>query len=249
MRSNSEWIFWGEHDPLYAVATRAGREREGSAPWTEQEIADMGRALFAAVERHWRHYGMGEEHCVEIGSGSGRLTRQLVERFRHVTAVDVSAAQHERARKLLGEHARNVTFELVDEPELPIEDASCDGVFSCEVFQHFDDSNVIAAYLREARRVLRPGATICFHLPVTGIFQASFLDSRLRNNAAKLLRRLGRRRLMVYRRYDAGQVLRLLADAGFEDPELRIFHAEQEGAAPYFFARVGSAPPAQSATG
>lgn len=238
LRSNQEWIFWGQRDPLYAVATRPGRQIGGQSPWTAAELFDMGRLYFADVYRQWEQYGVGSEHCVEIGCGSGRITRQMIAHFRRVTAFDVSAEQLENARRLLGADAGDVAFTLVSEPVLPLADASCDGVFSCEVFQHFDTHQPIGDYLREAYRVLGSGGTVCFQLPVRGVHPASFLCSAIRIAALRLLRRLGRRRMMIYRQYRADLVFRLLTQAGFQDLEMRLFHAaQQDGFHAYFLGR------------
>jgi ubiquinone/menaquinone biosynthesis C-methylase UbiE len=236
--SNREWIFWGRHDPLYAVTTRPGKEMGGPAPWTPEEFLEVGRLYFADVYRHWQQYGVGSEHCVEIGCGSGRITRQLISRFRRVTALDVSVEQLQNARRLLGASASGVALTLVSEPILPLPNVSCDAVFSCEVFQHVDTHQPIADYLREAHRVLVPGGTVCFQLPVRGVHRSSFLSSRARTAMLRLLRRLGRRRMMIYRQYPADLVFRLLTDAKFQNLEMRLFQAAQhEGFVAYFFGR------------
>lgn len=238
LRTNREWQFWGEHDPFYAVMTRPGKHVGGPAPWREEELLEVGRLYFADVYRQWQQFGVGSEHCVEIGCGSGRITRQLVAHFRKVTALDVSPAQLETARRLLGADADRVALTLVSAPAIPLPDASCDGVFSCEVFQHFDSDEPVAAYLREAYRVLGPGGTACLQLPVRGIHPASFLSSPIRNALLRLARRLGRRRMMIYRQYKAGVVLGLFEQAGFQNSELRVFRAaEQDGHHAYFLGR------------
>lgn len=238
LRSNREWIFWGQHDPLYAVAARPGKQIGGKSPWSTDDFLATGQRYFADVRRQWQQYGRGSEHCVEIGCGAGRITRQLASHFRRVTAVDVSPAQLESAGRLFGADAANVTFALVSAPMLPLPDASCDGVFSCEVFQHFDSDRAIAAYIQESFRVLSPGGTICFQVPVRGVQPRSLLSSRSRNLALGLLRRLGRRRMMIYRQFSADFIFRLLTTVGYEDSELRVFrvadHAEVHS---FFFAR------------
>ncbi|HYN05837.1 MAG TPA: class I SAM-dependent methyltransferase [Vicinamibacterales bacterium] len=236
--SNREWIFWGRHDPLFAVASVPGREAGGDAPWTPEEFFETGRQYFADVYRHWQQFGVGSAHCVEIGCGSGRITRQLVEHFRRVTAVDVSPDQLQNARRLLGEDGRTVDLKLVSEPVLPLPDSSCDGVFSCEVFQHFDSHRPIATYLREANRVLVRGGTVCFQLPVQGVHPALFLSSRPRLATLRILRLLGRRRMMMYRQYPTALVLDLISRAKLQDGEMRLFHARgHSGLHAYFFAR------------
>src|SRR5712691_9314271 len=98
---------------------------------------------------------MGSERCVEIGCGTGRITRQLASCFRHVTALDVSPGQLETARRLLENVVHNVEFTLVSTPHLPVDDGMCDGVFSCEVFQHPDPAvPLLRDYISEAYRVL-----------------------------------------------------------------------------------------------
>lgn len=238
LRSNREWIFWGEHDPLYAVATRPGKQIGGESPWSTDDFFATGQLYFADVRRQWQQYGSGSEHCVEIGCGAGRITRQLVAEFRRVTAVDVSRAQLDSARRLLGVDAANVTFALVSAPILPLPDASCDGVFSCEVFQHLDSDRAIEAYIQEGFRVLSPSGSICFQVPVRGVQRASLLSSPSRNLGLRLLRRLGRRRMMIYRQLSANLIFQLLTEAGYVDCELRVFGvAEHRGFHSYFFAR------------
>lgn len=208
-----------------------------------EEFLETGRRYFADVRRQWEQYGVGILHCVEIGCGAGRITGQLAARFQRVTAVDVSLAQLETARRLLGSEASRVTFALVTSPIIPLPADSCDGVFSCEVFQHFNDQRMVGAYIREASRVLIPGGSICFQLPVRGVQRWSPLSSSARTTLLRLLRRLGRRRMMLYRRFSAEQVLLMLAEAGFEERELRVFWtADQNGFHSYFFGRKPPAP-------
>lgn len=61
----------------------------------------MGRRYFAAVWCQWQQFGVGSQHCAEIGCGAGRITNQLVRNFQSVTGVDVSPNQLARARELL----------------------------------------------------------------------------------------------------------------------------------------------------
>src|SRR6266550_1829783 len=101
MRTNVEWKFWGEHDPLWSVASIKGKEGESETPWTAEEFLAMGASDFADVRRHWDHYGRHTGRCVEIGCGSGRMTNQLARTFKSVLALDVSGHQIARAKQLL----------------------------------------------------------------------------------------------------------------------------------------------------
>ena len=237
-RSNKEWVFWGRTDPLFGVASRPGKEFRGSSPWTEDEFLEMGRLYFTDVWRQWRQFGVGSFHCIEIGCGSGRITSQLAQVFDQVTALDVSPEQLARASALLGENRQRVTLARVSSPAIPLPDACSDAVFSCEVFQHFDSDAPFNAYMREAFRVLQTGGTICFQIPVRSVHRASLLALPFRTQLLRLLRLLGRRRMMIYRQFGAPQVFDTLTTTGFRDLEMRVFRAaEEHGFHAYFFGR------------
>jgi SAM-dependent methyltransferase len=237
-RTNREWIHWGETDPLWAVSSASGRQAGSPNAWTPQEFLAEGAEYFAPVRRQWAHYGMGSEHCLEIGAGSGRLTAQLLVDFARVTAVDVSPAQLANARILLGDDAARVTFEVVDEPHFPVPDGSADGLFSAEVFQHFASFAPIEAYLRDGFRALASHGTACFQLAVEGMHPVSRLRFRLRAVRTTIERALGRRKVMDYRFHEASRVLRTLSSIGYADCELRAFGVGAHGSQhAYFFGR------------
>ncbi|MEO8577938.1 MAG: class I SAM-dependent methyltransferase, partial [Gemmatimonadales bacterium] len=226
------------NDPLWAVSSGSGRERGGSREWTASEFLAEGAEYFAPVHHQWSHYGMGGDHCLEIGAGSGRLTRQLLELFRRVTAVDVSSAQLDNARRLLGDDADRVTFAVVDEPAFPVADRSADGLFTAEVFQHFSGFEPIEAYLRDGFRALKSGGTICFQLPVIGMHPVSRSRYAIRAVRTNIERALGRRKVMDYRFYEAARVLGTLFDIGYRDCELRAFNVgAHNGHHAFFFGR------------
>ncbi len=85
---------------------------------------------------------------LELGAGTGKLTRLLVSAFRHVVAVEPADAM----RRLLV--ALCPKAETVDgtAQEIPLADASVDAVFAAEAFHWFDDARALA----EIERVLRP---------------------------------------------------------------------------------------------
>lgn len=238
LNTDREWIFWGEHDPLWAVSSVAGRARGEARAWTAEEFLADGATYFAPVREQWAHYGMGSSHCLEIGAGSGRLTKQLLATFRRVTAVDVSAAQLENAKRLLAEDSSRVTFAIVDRPAFPVADASADGLFTAEVFQHFASFAPIEAYLRDGFRALASGGTACFQLPVVGLHPVSRIRFAIRAARTNVERLLGRRKVMDYRFHEASRVLATLERIGYVDCQLRAFAVGgHEGRHAYFFAR------------
>lgn len=98
--------------------------------------------------------------AVEIGSGLGRIVRALSRRgFAEVVGVDISPTMVARARRLVD--APGVRFELGDGSGLGgLADACADLVLTFTVFQHMPDERLIAGYLQEAARVLRPGGVL-----------------------------------------------------------------------------------------
>ena len=79
---------------------------------------------------------------LDLGAGTGRVTRELARRFEHVVAVEPD----ERMRALLSDA-------LAGSAEaIPLEDASVDAVFVGEAFHWFDPD----AAIPEIARVLRP---------------------------------------------------------------------------------------------
>lgn len=94
---------------------------------------------------------------VEVGCGAGRMTRSFAQRFRQVSAVDVSPEMQKQAKEYLREFP-NIRWSLVDGATLGnLESASSDFVFSYLVLQHLPELGVAYCLLREILRVLRPG--------------------------------------------------------------------------------------------
>ena len=89
---------------------------------------------------------------VDLGAGTGKLTRLLVRRFARVVAVEPSAPM----RRLLGSLCPQAEALAGSGQQIPLPDASADGVFAAEAFHWFDDDRAAA----EIARVLRPGGTL-----------------------------------------------------------------------------------------
>lgn len=99
---------------------------------------------------------------LELGSGIGRMTRFLAELFAEVHATDVSGEMIRLARNRLSDLS-NVEFHETsgyDFATLPSD--HFDLVFSAFVFEHVPSVEIIRSNLRDAFRVLKPGAFLKF---------------------------------------------------------------------------------------
>jgi cyclopropane fatty-acyl-phospholipid synthase-like methyltransferase len=242
MRSTQEWRFWGRQDPMWAVATWKGRQREGANPWTLDDFRAAGRSDCADIMRHWDHYGrLSGGTCIEIGCGSARLTLPLLGYFDRVLGIDVSPDQLDLAREVLGAEVWRVDFKLVDSPSVDVAPGSCSGMISTHVFQHLSSYSGIVAYLRATFDALKPGASICFQTPVPGADKGDVPSRRYRafQFVATRARRLaGRYSFMEYNRYPANRIVSTLQSIGYRDVEVRIFALTTTGfRQSFFFAR------------
>ena len=94
-----------------------------------------------------------ESEVLDLGAGTGKLTRVLARRFARVTAVEPSDSM----RALIdGVGALAGSAEAI-----PLADDAVDGVFCADCFHWFDWPVALA----EIERVLRPGGALvlCFH--------------------------------------------------------------------------------------
>lgn len=97
--------------------------------------------------------------ALELGAGTGKLTRLLVSRFENVVAVEPD----EGMRRLLVALCSEAQVLAGSAEEIPLEDGSVDAVFAAEAFHWFDGARGLA----EIARVLRPrGAlVVMWNLP------------------------------------------------------------------------------------
>jgi MPBQ/MSBQ methyltransferase len=98
---------------------------------------------------------------LDVGCGKGATTRQLTRYYapEAITGINVSEGQLERCR----DNAPGCTFMLMDATNLDFPDRTFDALMSVEAAVHFDPRQ---DFLREARRVLKPGGWLVLADPL-----------------------------------------------------------------------------------
>lgn len=172
-RMRRDWDRRAQENARYYVAT-------GQKEWSDDEF-------FAAGEQELKDHVLNDltNICqgrdpktmavLEIGCGAGRVTRALANFFGEVYAVDISDHMVRQARKALAGFSNTHVFRnngrdlsvvrrkwwhrwgIGEKPEI-------DFAFSCLVFQHIPSRAVIASYLSEVHRLLRPGGLFKFQV-------------------------------------------------------------------------------------
>jgi SAM-dependent methyltransferase len=101
--------------------------------------------------------GVDAGSVLDLAAGTGKLTRLLVARYAHVTAVEPLAGM----RGILERQVPRAEVLAGSAERIPLDDASVDAVFVAEAFHWFDSD----AAAREIARVLRSGGTlvVCFN--------------------------------------------------------------------------------------
>ena len=138
-----------------------------AGPWNDA----AGRALVDWLTRH--HPGFKPKRIVDLGCGLGHNTLPLRQAFpqAEIIAIDVAAPMlrygHARARSL---GVTDVTFLQADATSTPLEESSCDLVFTTMVL-HETSRQALPRIFAEAHRLLRAGG-LTVHLeqpPYRGI--------------------------------------------------------------------------------
>ncbi len=102
-------------------------------------------------------------HVLDVGCGIGGSTRRLAhETGCRVTGIDLSDTYIDTARRLteLLAMQERVAFHACSALELPFEAAAFDGVWSLQMNMNVEDK---LGWLRETRRVLKPGGRAVFY--------------------------------------------------------------------------------------
>ena len=153
-RMRDDWDRRAREDASYYVAF--GRRGQGREEFFATAV-EVLRTLREEFRRFPPETDFRKLAAIEIGCGPGRLMVPMSEVFGRVAGVDVSGEMVRLARENLAgiphaEVRRGSGSDLAG-----FEDESFDYCYSYAVFQHFPSVDVVWDYLREARRVLKPG--------------------------------------------------------------------------------------------
>jgi SAM-dependent methyltransferase len=201
------------------------------AGFRDADVYERGRPGYpdAAVDHAFSELGLAPgARVLDLGAGTGKLTRSLLARAAEVVAVEPLHAMRERLEALLPEaEARAGTAEAI-----PLPDAAVDAAFAGEAFHWFATPEAVA----EIGRVVRPGGGLALLWNV-----AEWEDSD------ELLVAIGR--LMAelpnsdtnYKRQRAGEWRAVFGgDAPFDVPEKAVFERVLDYDRPRLLAQVAS---------
>lgn len=117
--------------------------------------------LMHVASYHFARNYCAKQRVLDLGCGSGYGAASLADTAGSVVAVDVSAEAIAFASTRY--QAPNLSFQKIDaDGSLPFADGEFDVVLSFQVIEHVANE---AAYLCEARRVLRPGGIMIIVTP------------------------------------------------------------------------------------
>ena len=114
-------------------------------------IYERGRPPYPAEAVDWL-LPAGTPHVLDLGAGTGKLTRQLHERGLPVTAVDPSEGMLTELRRVLPD----VPAHLGSAEAIPLPDDSADAVLIAQAWHWVEPANAVP----EIARVLSPGGRL-----------------------------------------------------------------------------------------
>ena len=131
----------------------------------------MGERAWASPEINWGIWRVPETGlgllpadmsgmaAIELGCGTGYVSAWMARRGAQVTGIDISDRQLATARRLAEVHKADIRFIEANAEAVPLEDAGFDFAISEYGAAIWCDPTL---WLREARRLLRPGGGLVF---------------------------------------------------------------------------------------
>lgn len=132
---------------------------------SEEPVYDASRRTVARMAEKLPKID-AETRVLDVGAGYSGSARYLARTYGcHVTALNLSEKENERARQKNREQGVDHLVEVIDGSfeDLPFDDASFDVIWSQDAILHSGDRPKV---LREVARVLRPGGHFVFTDPM-----------------------------------------------------------------------------------
>lgn len=166
-KMRAEWDQRARENARYYIAT-------GKTDWNDDEYFESGREnvrreILTDMGNICQGRDPKEMTVLEIGCGSGRITRALSEVFGLVYAVDISEEMIRQARQSLQDRPNVRLFRNSGSDLSVLGDIEIDFAFSYIVFQHIPSREVIRSYVRDVARLLRPGSLFKFQVRGSGV--------------------------------------------------------------------------------
>jgi SAM-dependent methyltransferase len=140
-----------------------------NSAWDEREFYESGRLcvfyeILNDLGNVCQHKNAKDMRVLEIGCGTGRMTRALAEVFGEVYGVDISGEMVAQGKKDLADLPNAHLFQNNGADLQVLGEVQFDFAFSYIVFQHIPSREVIYNYTREVNRLLRPGGLFKFQV-------------------------------------------------------------------------------------
>ncbi len=161
-KMRQDWDARAKENARHYVAT-------AQTEWSDEEYFESGRQnVYNEILTDMGNVCQGQDPkamtILEIGCGSGRMTRALSENFGQVYAVDVSGEMIVRAKEAVKDRANAHLFQNNGQDLAVLGDVQLDFAFTYIVFQHIPSRDVIRNYVREVARLLKPGGLFKFQV-------------------------------------------------------------------------------------
>ena len=174
----------------------------GQEQWSDEEYFRSGeinveREILTDLGNVCQGRDPKQMRVLEIGCGTGRITRALAKFFGEVYAVDISGEMVRQARLALRDYPNAHVFQNNGRDLTVVREAAgeapLDFAFSYIVFQHIPSRDVIESYVRDVSRLLRAGALFKFQVqgfkdenePVNSWLGVSFTEEQAREMAER----------------------------------------------------------------
>lgn len=152
-----DWQDMASFDPFRAIS---GQKRN----WPLEELWATAKPHMDQLFSMASFLGLPKSHdrALEFGCGVGRFLPHLAERFREVWGVDVSPSMIDLAKKY-NPRCKFLLNTAGDLRSFPSD--HFDLIYSFLVLQHLPDASLIAQYLGEFIRILKPSGLAVFQIP------------------------------------------------------------------------------------